>query len=207
VTRRPVWLVVCGERERGDDAAGPIAVDALPSRVLRGCKVQRAAALDVQTLLDVPPEAACVLVDAAVGIEPGAVVVLPIERLGRRARGPGVSSGASPRSSHELPVDQVLGLARIVRDRLPDGSFVGVGAASAGFGAPLSPAVEAALPAFRAAIAVEIERLAAGCGTIGCDGDDPGPLRRDRGALPDVVGAGAGADRVAPPRTLPTRGG
>jgi hypothetical protein len=60
-----------------------------------------------------------------------------------------------------LPVDQVLGLARVLRERLPDGSFVGVGAASAGFGAPLSPAVEAALPALRAAIAAEIERLTA----------------------------------------------
>jgi hydrogenase maturation protease len=164
VIGRPVWLVVCGEVERGDDAAGPIAVTGLARDLLRRCEVRRGAALDVQTLLDVPSEARCVVVDAAVGIEPGVVVVVPLDRLGRLSDAR--SAGASPRSSHELPVDQILGLARVLRDRLPDGSFVGVGAASAGFGAPLSPAVEAALPAFRAAIASEIERFSAGC-------DDP----------------------------------
>ncbi len=161
---RSVWLVVCGEPERGDDAVGPIAVAGLPRRLLRRCEVRRGSALDVQTLLDVPPDAGCVVVDAAVGIEPGAVVVVPLDRLGRLSDAR--SGRASPRSSHELPVDQVLGLVRVLRERLPDGSFVGVGAASAGFGAPLSPAVEAALGAFRAAIASEIEKLAGGC-------DDP----------------------------------
>jgi hydrogenase maturation protease len=159
VIGRPVWLVVCGETERGDDAVGPIAVAGLPRALLCRCEIRRGAALDVQALLDVPPDAGCVVVDAAVGIEPGAVVVVPLDRLGRLS-GSGFG-GASPRSSHELPVDQVLGLARVLRERLPDGSFVGVGAASAGFGAPLSPAVEAALPALRAAIAAEIERLTA----------------------------------------------
>lgn len=200
---RPVWLVVCGEPERGDDAVGPLAVAGLPPRLLRRCEVRRGVALDVQTLLDVPSEAGCLVVDAAVGIEPGAVVVVPLDRLDR----PSVarSGGASPRSSHELPVDQVLGLARVLREQLPEGSFVGVGAAWAGFGAPLSPVVEAALPAFRAAIAAEIEKLAVGCGTIGPDGDDSGTLRRDRRALSDLVGTRARADGGASARPVPAR--
>jgi hydrogenase maturation protease len=185
---------VCGERERGDDAAGPIALDGLPADVLALCEVRSAAALDVDALLDIPSSAACVLADAAIGVEPGAVVVLPLERLvGRR-------EGAAPRSSHELPVEQVIGLAAVLRGGLPRGSFVGIGAAAADFGAPLSRSVEAALPAFRDAIAGEIRRLAAGRGTMRGDGHDPGTLRRLRGPLPDVVGAGPRADRAGAPR-------
>ncbi len=61
----PVWLVVCGERERGDDAAGPLAVEGLPLDLLARCEVRITAGLSVETILDIPPGAACVLVDAA----------------------------------------------------------------------------------------------------------------------------------------------
>jgi hydrogenase maturation protease len=148
---------VCGEPERGDDAAGPLAVDGLPVGILRLVEQCRAAALEVDALLDVPDGVACVLVDAAVRIEPGQVVVMPLSRLLARA-----DRGAIPRSSHELPVEQVIGLVAVLREALPAGSFVGLGAAASGLGASLSPAVEAALPAFRAAIAAEIRRLALG---------------------------------------------
>lgn len=155
--RRSVWLVVCGEPERGDDAAGPMAIDGLPAAVLARCEVRRGAALDIETLLDIPPGAACVLVDAAVGVAPGAVVVVPLEALGQPAGR--ADSDASPRSSHELPIGQVFGLVRALRGRGPVGSFVGIGAASADLGAGLSPAVDRAMPAFRAAITAEVRRL------------------------------------------------
>jgi hydrogenase maturation protease len=157
MSARAVWLVVCGEPERGDDAAGPIAVDGLPTELLARCEVRRGAALDVETLLDVPAGAACVLVDAAVGILAGSIVVMPLDELARPVACP--TTDASPRSSHELPVEHVIGLVRVLRGRLPAGSFVGIGAASASLGAPLSPAVARALPAFREAIAAEIRRL------------------------------------------------
>jgi hydrogenase maturation protease len=191
--QRRVRLIVCGEVERGDDAAGPRAVDGLPVDVLDLVDQHRVAALDLDTLLDVPEGVACVLVDAAIGIEPGRAVVLPLEGLLARTPGGGV-----PRSSHELPVEQVLGLAAILRGALPTGSFVGLGAASAGLGAPLSPRVEAALPAFRAAIAGEIRRLAGARGTITGDEHDPGSLRRVGRPLPDLVGTGPGADGARP---------
>jgi hydrogenase maturation protease len=159
---------VCGEPERGDDAAGPLAVDGLPAGILRLVEQRRAAALDVDVLLGVPNGVACVLVDAAVGIEPGQVVVMPLDRLLARA-----DRSAIPRSSHELPVEQVVGLAEVLRGALPAGSFVGLGAAASGFGAALSPAVEAALPAFRTAIAAEIRRLA--IGPVREPGEDPVP--------------------------------
>ena len=83
--RRTVWLVVCGEPERGDDAAGPLAVDGLPAELLARCEVRRGAALDVETLLDIPSGASCVLVDAAVGIAAGSVVTVGVDDLDRPA--------------------------------------------------------------------------------------------------------------------------
>lgn len=160
VRPRPVWLFVCGEPERGDDAAGPIAVERLPVSVLARCEVRVAAALDVDTLLDVPPETACVLVDAAIGIPPGTIVVVPLDDLARPS--PRTASRAAPRSSHALPVDQVLGLVRALRGRVPDGSFVGIGGASAALGASLSGSVDRAMPAFRDAIGEEVRRLSGG---------------------------------------------
>jgi hydrogenase maturation protease len=193
--RTRVRLIVCGEPERGDDAAGPRAVDGLPVDVLRQVEQHRAAALDIDALLGIPEGVACVLVDAAVGIEPGQVIVMPLERLLPQA-----DRGALPRSSHDLPVEQVIGLAAILRGALPAGSFVGLGAAASGLGASVSPAVEAALPAFRSAIAREIRRLATGHGTMIGDGHDPGSLRRVGRPLPDLVGAGPGTDGARPAR-------
>jgi hydrogenase maturation protease len=72
------------------------------------------------------------------------------------------ASGAAPASSHSLPPDQVLALAEEMRGSALRGVFVGIGGEAFGFGEGLSPAVAAALPAFTAAIAAEIDRLAAG---------------------------------------------
>jgi hypothetical protein len=58
-----------------------------------------------------------------------------------------------------MTVDQVLGLAAIVRPGLPPGSFIGIGGASFGLGEGLSPDVERAIPRFGEAIVSEIERL------------------------------------------------
>ena len=159
MTGRSVWLVLCGEPERGDDAAGPIAVAGLPADILARCEVRHGPGLDVETLLDIPLDAACVLVDAAIGIPPGEVVVVPLDELARPT-GPRPTE-AAPRSSHALPVGHVLGLVRALRGRAPAGSFVGIGAGSAGLGADLSASVDRAMPTFREAIAAEIRRLTA----------------------------------------------
>ena len=62
-------------------------------------------------------------------------------------------------SSHALPIDQVLGIARELVDGGIDGLFVGIGGADFGYGEALSPAVRAALPAFTEAISAAIDSL------------------------------------------------
>ena len=93
------------------------------------------------------------IIDAVVGPAPGTVVSLPLGELCDRPP-------FTPRSSHQLPIDLVVGLAGVIRERPVEGAFVGLAGHRFGYGTPLSRAVRASLPAFRAAIESELERLA-----------------------------------------------
>lgn len=147
-----VRVFACGERSRGDDAVAILAAERLPAAVRALAEVDLCGQLDVQALVDIPAGQACIVVDAAVGIPPGEIVVLPLEQVAQ-------DGGARPHSSHSLPPDQSLALAAVLRGELPRGSFVGLGGAAFELGAGLSPAVAAAMDAFVQAIAAEIHRL------------------------------------------------
>jgi hydrogenase maturation protease len=154
-----VRMLVCGNADRGDDGAALSAVatllPTLPTSVLERLEVRRCGHLRVEDLIDVPDSEVALVVDAAVGIPPGRVVTLTIEQITAGAEAP------APRSSHELPIDQVLGLAAVLRPGgLPGGSFVGIGGRRFGYGRPLSRSVRANMAAFQHAIALEICRLA-----------------------------------------------
>jgi hydrogenase maturation protease len=127
----------------------------LPTALLERLEVRRCGQLRVEDLLDVPAGEVAVVVDAAVGISPGRVVTMPLRLITADGIAP------TPRSSHELPIDQVLSLAAALRPGgLPDGSFVGIGGRRFGYGRPLSRSVRLNMPAFQAAIATELARLA-----------------------------------------------
>ena len=153
-----VRLLVCGNADRGDAGAALSAVATLlPSAMLERLEVRRCGHLRVEDLLEVPEGEVAVVVDAAVGIAPGHVVTLPIRDIVADPAAP------TPRSSHELPVDQVLGLADAMRPGgLPEGTFVGIGGRRFGYGRPLSRSVRLNMPAFQAAIAAELSRLTHG---------------------------------------------
>jgi hydrogenase maturation protease len=153
-----VRLLVCGNADRGDDGAALSAVatllPSLPASMLERLEVRRCGHLRVEDLLDVPSGEVAVVVDAAVGIPPGHVVSLALSSV---VAGPDVPT---PRSSHELPIDQVLGLAAVMRPGgLPEGTFVGIGGRRFGYGRPLSRSVRLNMAAFQAAIAAELARV------------------------------------------------
>jgi hydrogenase maturation protease len=153
-----VRLLVCGSADRGDDGAALSAVatllPALPSALLERLEVRRCGHLSVQDLVDVPSGEIALVVDAAVGIPPGHVVTLPIAQIASDPAAP------TPRSSHDLPIEEVLGLARELRPGgLPAGTFVGIGGRRFGYGRPLSRSVRLNMAAFQAAIAAELARL------------------------------------------------
>ena len=150
-----VRLLVCGNADRGDDGAALSAVatllPSLPTALLERLEVRRCGHLRVEDLTDIPENEVAIVVDAAVGIAPGQVVSMPISAIAADATAP------TPRSSHELPIDQVLGLAALLRPGgLPEGSFVGIGGRRFGYGRPLSRSVRLNMPAFQEAIATEL---------------------------------------------------
>jgi len=154
-----VRLIVCGNADRGDDgvavAAAATLLPILPEEIARRLDVRRCSALRVDDLLETPTAMALVIIDAVVGPPPGEVVRIPLAKLAER-------EAFTPRSSHELPMDLVIGLAGVLRDGPVQGVFVGLAGHRFGFGTPLSRAARAGLPAFRDAIRSEIERLADG---------------------------------------------
>jgi hydrogenase maturation protease len=156
-------VFVCGEPARGDDAAGFAAIGLLPAGTLARAEVIEAGQLDVQLLLDLPADAPCVVVDAVAGIRPGELFVRPLSEIVGATQARAVA-GATPalRSSHELPLEQVLALAALLRPAPPAGTFVGIGGECFDFGTDLTPAVRDALPGVAAAIAAEVERLGGG---------------------------------------------
>lgn len=153
-----VRLLVCGNPDRGDDGAAVAAVaavlPALPREVLSRLEVRRCTRLEAHDLLDIPGTVHAVIVDAALGAAPGQVVVVPLGDLTSRSDTP------IPHSSHAVPPDLPIRLASEMRPDPPDGSFVGIGGRSFGYGAALSRPVRDGLAAFREALAAELTRLA-----------------------------------------------
>jgi hydrogenase maturation protease len=156
-----IRLHVCGQPDRGDDGLGWAAVGpllaALPRQVLERVTVRCEPELRVDDLLDLPAGSSVIIVDAVAGVDPGSIVRIPLSDLGA----PSVAGRARPiaHSSHQLPLEIVLGLGEALLGRPVEGVFLGLGAASFALGAPLSDAVRAALPALRAAVADEVAAL------------------------------------------------
>lgn len=149
---RPVRLLVCGNTDRGDDGAALAAVTGLlaglPAHLLADLEVRPCESLQLEDLLELPDDGACVIVDAARGMTPGAVVTIALTDVpARDAR-----TGPVPRSSHVLPIGQIVAMAEVMRGRPVAGSLVAIGGVSFGFGPGLARPVRRALPAFQAAI-------------------------------------------------------
>jgi hydrogenase maturation protease len=149
---RSVRLLVCGNADRGDDGAALAAVagllPGLPPHLLSILDVRRCEQLEVEDLIDVPSSSACVIVDTAVGIPVGTVVTIPLIELPQRD----AAAMPTPRSSHALPIGQLVAVASILREHPLEGTFVGLGGRSFGFGRALGRPVRASLPGFRCAI-------------------------------------------------------
>jgi hypothetical protein len=133
----------------------------------------------VLDLADVLPDGACVVVDAARGLAPGVIAFLPFARfLGRHA-----GHLPDPRSSHELPLGELVQLVRVVRGSLPRGGFLVAGGLNFGLGELPSQEIARAVPALVLALERLIGRLARPrrAGPVRGDGDWP---RRRRTRLP-----------------------
>ena len=149
---RRLHLFVLGEERRGDDGAAFAAVGLVPPAAVEAVVMRRVGQLSPEDLVDLGPEDACLIVDAVAGVPAGSIV--------RRSLGDLATGDAdAPRSTHALPLPDILGLVATLRGELPRGTFLGIGGASFGTGRSLSRAVRTGLPAFVAAIERELAAL------------------------------------------------
>ncbi|HEX3265018.1 MAG TPA: hypothetical protein VHR16_05065 [Candidatus Limnocylindrales bacterium] len=150
-------VLVCGSADRGDDGAALSAIahilPALSPMTSQLLEVRRCQQLDPSDLIDVPADEACLVLDTVVGIDAGTVIELPLAELARQ-------QGMAPRSSHALPIQQVVGIAEAVRGGLPRGLFVGIGGKWFGFGPTRSRALREGMPAYERAVRAAIAALA-----------------------------------------------
>jgi hydrogenase maturation protease len=152
-----VRVLVCGTADRGDDGAALSAIaHVLPSlepAICQRLEIRRCPQLDATDLIDVAPDEACLVLDTVVGVTAGEIVELSLEALVG-------SATIAPRSSHALPIQQVLGIAEAVRGGLPAGRFLGIGGKWFGFGSTRSRAVRDGMPAYERAVRAAITGLA-----------------------------------------------
>jgi hydrogenase maturation protease len=141
-----VEVLFCGSADRGDDGAPTAVMGRLREQLPPDVTMRAVGMLDVDDLLSVPQGAGVVIVDAATGIEPGAIVDLALNGLIGR------SDGMHPRSSHALALPEVVGLAEMLRGRPMCGRIVAIGGAHFGLGSSFSRPVNAALEPLSQAI-------------------------------------------------------
>ncbi len=154
-----VRVLVCGSADRGDDGAALSAIahvlPGLDREICQRLEVRRCPQLDAADLIDVRANEACLVLDTVVGVEAGQIVELPLAALVR-------DDAVSPRSSHGLPIQQVVGIAEAVRGSLPAGLFVGIGGKWFGFGTTRSRALRDGMPAYEEAVRAAILGLVRG---------------------------------------------
>jgi hydrogenase maturation protease len=150
-----VEVLACGAPDRGDDGAAVIAVGRLSDLLPDDVRTRLVGQLDIDDLLAVPAGAGAVVVDTAVGLEPGWIVQIPFSGLAGR------ESGIRPRSSHALSIPETIGVASIIRGRPLQGVVVAIGGVDFGLGEALSWPVAAAMDAFVLAIADAVGRVRA----------------------------------------------
>lgn len=152
-----VRVLVCGSADRGDDGAALNAVAHVLPRLepdlRQRVEIRRCQQLDAADLIDVADGEACLVLDTVIGVEPGAIVEVALDELTRM-------EACAPRSSHALPIVQVLGIAQAVRGGLPRGRLVGIGGKWFGYGQTKSRALRGGMDAFERAVETAIHDLA-----------------------------------------------
>lgn len=149
----PVVVFACGEPLRGDDGAGPAAVERLSAGLREVVDVRPRRSLSAEDLLALPPDVAVLVVDAVTGPPAGTIVERGLADL------EGIALPWQPVSGHQLPLATTVLLARAL-GWSGQGTFLGIGASSFVLGDGLSEPVAAALPALTAAIEHEVHALA-----------------------------------------------
>jgi hydrogenase maturation protease len=150
---RRVVVFACGDPLRGDDSVASIACRSLPPATMARAAVKLIGALEPEYLRDLPAGVRAVIVDAVVGPAPGEIVEMDLAEMSGRAQKVVTISG------HQLPLDQVVALAQLLRDEPVVGRFVGLGIEAVAMGEEPRASVADAIPALRDAVARTVSEL------------------------------------------------
>jgi len=153
---RRVVVFACGDPLRGDDSVAPLACTSLPPEVLARADVKLIGALEAEYLRDLPAGVRAVIVDAVVGPPAGQLVELDLAEMSGRAE------KVVTTSTHQLPLDQVVAIAQLLRDEPVVGRFVGVGIEAVAIGEEPTASVAASVPVLRDAVAQAVLEFDAG---------------------------------------------
>ncbi|MEO5941657.1 MAG: hydrogenase maturation protease [Candidatus Limnocylindrales bacterium] len=144
------WTVlVCGDRSRGDDGAAIAAVERLPRRLKAATTIRACSQLEPDQLVAALLSGPCLILDTVRGVTPGTMVEVPLANM---------LAGDAPAdaATHALPMPIVVGLAASLGAPLGRGAFLGIGGSCLDVGERLSPAVDAGLTAYVAAIVAHL---------------------------------------------------
>lgn len=148
-------LIGVGNRDRGDDAVGPVVCDLVRERSLQGVEtiVLEGSVLDLPIRWSATDRV--VIVDAAAPAgDPGRIT--RVDGLTTRLVAPGAMS------THSIDVGAAIELARAL-DRLPaELTIIGIEGEAFEFGAPLTPAVQHAAGRVAASVSRRATRPADG---------------------------------------------
>lgn len=145
-----VTVLALGSAFNGDDAA---ALEAARVLTAEGARVE-ALGRPGPSLIDWFDRAhSLVILDAVRGVEPGAIIEIPLESLSQSA----VAGGAT--STHGMGVAEAFELATALGYELPKGVFVGIGGERFTQGAAMSDRTSAAMAAFVERARAAIKRL------------------------------------------------
>jgi len=148
------WTVlVCGDRSRGDDGAAIAAVERLPRRLKAATTIRTCSQLEPDQLVAALLSGPCLVLDTVRGVPPGTMVEVPLAHM---------LAGDAPAAAsiHAVPMPIVVGLAAALGAPLGRGAFLGIGGSNLDVGERLSPAVDAGLTAYVAAIVAHLRAQA-----------------------------------------------
>ena len=144
------WTVlVCGDRNRGDDGAAVVAAERLPRRLRSAIRIRACGQLEPDELVSALLSGPCLILDTVRGVAPGAILEVSLRQLLS-------GDGSTPASTHALPMPIVVGLAAELGAPLECGAFLGIGGSAFGPGQRLSPSVEAGIDDYVAAIVTHL---------------------------------------------------
>lgn len=154
MNRDEILLVLgLGNRLLGDDAAGPLAVDALRAAgACPGARLHDGGTIGLALLPEIEAAQAFIAVDAAeIGAPPGAVRIFEGEAMDALL-------GGRKRSAHEVALADLMAAAALTGALPARRALVAVQPACTRLALEPSPAVAAAIPALCAAVRAQVAR-------------------------------------------------